>query len=304
MTGSSTTAPGRPFGRVLTAMITPFDRDGGLDLDKAQELANRLVDRGHDGLVVNGTTGESPTTTESEKADLVRAVVDAVGSRAMVVSGAGSYDTAHSVRQVQLIEKAGAQGVLTVTPYYSRPPQAGIYAHFKAVADATGLPVMLYDIPPRTIVPIEVDTLRRLAEHPRIVAVKDAKGDLLAGSEVLASTGLAYYSGDDPLNLPWLALGAAGMVSVIGHVVGDRLRAMVDAVDAGDLDAARAVHNELLPLHRAMSAIGGGVIFAKTALRLTGIEVGDPRLPLPAATPEQTAALADVLRTAGLEAAA
>ena len=301
MTGSPTTAPGRPFGRVLTAMITPFDRDGGLDLDKAQELANRLVDRGHDGIVVNGTTGESPTTTESEKVDLVRAVVDAVGDRATVVSGAGSYDTAHSVRQVQLIEKAGAHGVLTVTPYYSRPPQSGIYAHFTAVADATGLPVMLYDIPPRTIVPIEVDTLRRLAEHPRIVAVKDAKGDLLAGSEVLASTDLAYYSGDDPLNLPWLTLGAAGMVSVIGHVVGDRLRAMVDAVDAGDLAAARAVHTELLPLHRAMSGIGGGVIFAKTALRLTGLEVGDPRLPIPPATPEQTAALAEVLRGVGLE---
>jgi 4-hydroxy-tetrahydrodipicolinate synthase len=304
MTGSSTTAPGRPFGRVLTAMITPFDRDGGLDLDKAQELANRLVDRGHDGLVVNGTTGESPTTTENEKVELVRAVVDAVGDRATVVSGAGSYDTAHSVRQVRMIEKAGAHGVLTVTPYYSRPPQAGIYAHFTAVADATGLPVMLYDIPPRTIVPIEVDTLRRLAEHPRIVAVKDAKGDLLAGSEVLATTELAYYSGDDPLNLAWLALGAVGMVSVIGHVVGDRLRAMADAVDAGDLAAARAVHTELLPLHRAMGAIGGGVIFAKTALRLTGLEVGEPRLPLPAATPEQTETLAAVLRGIGLEVAA
>jgi 4-hydroxy-tetrahydrodipicolinate synthase len=285
-------------------MITPFHRGGGLDLDKAQELANRLVDRGHDGVVVNGTTGESPTTTESEKVDLVRAVVDAVGDRATVVSGAGSYDTAHSVRQVQLIEKAGAHGVLTVTPYYSRPPQAGIQAHFTAVADATGLPVMLYDIPPRTIVPIEVDTLRRLAEHPRIVAVKDAKGDLLAGSEVLASTDLAYYSGDDPLNLPWLALGAAGMVSVIGHVVGDRLRALVEAVDAGDLAAARAVHTELLPLHRAMSAIGGGVIFAKTALRLTGLDVGDPRLPLPPASPEQTARLAEVLRGVGLEVSA
>ena len=304
MTGSPTAAPGRPFGRVLTAMITPFDRDGGLDLDKAQELANRLVDLGHDGLVVNGTTGESPTTTESEKVDLVRAVVDAVGDRATVVSGAGSYDTAHSVRQVQLIEKAGAHGVLTVTPYYSRPPQAGVYAHFIAVADATGLPVMLYDIPPRTIVPIEVDTLRRLAEHPRIVAVKDAKGDLLAGSEVLSSTDLAYYSGDDPLNLPWLTLGAAGMVSVIGHVVGDRLRAMVDAVEADDLAAARAVHMELLPLHRAMSSIGGGVIFAKTALRLTGLDVGDPRLPLPAATTDQTAELADVLRGVGLEVSA
>jgi 4-hydroxy-tetrahydrodipicolinate synthase len=304
MTGSSTSTPRRPFGRVLTAMITPFDRDGALDLDKAQELAVRLVDLGHDGLVVNGTTGESPTTTEGEKVEVVRAVVDAVGDRAVVVSGAGSYDTAHSVRQVQLIEKAGAQGVLSVTPYYSRPPQAGVYAHFRAVADATGLPVMLYDIPGRAVVPIEVDTIRRLAEHPRIVAVKDAKGDLLAGSEAMASTDLAYYSGDDPLNLAWLSLGAVGVVSVIGHVVGHRLRALADAVDAGDLAAARAVHNELLPLHRAMSDAGGGVIFAKTALRLTGFEAGDPRLPLPPATPEQTAALAAVLRSVGLEVAA
>ncbi|MFC0431207.1 4-hydroxy-tetrahydrodipicolinate synthase [Kutzneria buriramensis] len=303
MTGSPTSAPGRPFGRVLTAMITPFDRDGALDLDKAQELAARLVDLGHDGLVVNGTTGESPTTTEGEKAELVRAVVDAVGDRATVVSGAGSYDTAHSVRQVQLIEKAGAHGILSVTPYYSRPPQAGVYAHFRAVADATGLPVMLYDIPARAVVPIEVDTIRQLADHPRIVAVKDAKGDLLAGSEVISGTDLALYSGDDPLNLPWLSVGAVGMVSVIGHVVGHRLRAMVEAVEADDLAGARAVHNELLPLHRAMAAIGG-VIFAKTALRLTGIDVGEPRLPLVPATAEQTAMLADVLRSLGLEVAA
>jgi 4-hydroxy-tetrahydrodipicolinate synthase len=304
MTGSPTTAPERPFGRVLTAMITPFDRDGGLDLDKAQELANHLVELGHDGLVVNGTTGESPTTTDAEKADLIRAVVDAVGEHATVVSGAGSYDTAHSVRQVRLVEKAGAHGVLTVTPYYSRPPQSGVYAHFMAVADATGLPVMLYDIPPRTIVPIEVDTLRRLAEHPRIVAVKDAKGDLLAGSEVLASTDLAYYSGDDPLNLPWLSVGAVGVVSVIGHVVGDRLRIMIEAYETGDLATARSVHNGLLPLHRAMQAIGGGVIFAKTALALTGLDCGQPRLPLPPATDEQTAELASVLRGVGLEVSA
>ncbi|AHI00537.1 4-hydroxy-tetrahydrodipicolinate synthase [Kutzneria viridogrisea] len=301
MTGSPTTAPDRPFGRVLTAMVTPFDPDGALDLAKAQELAARLVEQGHDGLVVNGTTGESPTTTEPEKIELVRAVVDAVGDRATVVSGAGSYDTAHSVRQARAVEKAGAQGLLVVTPYYSRPPQSGLHAHFTAVADATGLPVMLYDIPPRSVVPIEVDTLRRLAEHPRIVAVKDAKADLRAGSEVIASTGLAYYSGDDPLNLPWLSVGAVGFVSVIGHVVGPQLRQLIDAYEAGDVAAARAVHTRLLPLHRAMTAVGGGVIFAKTALRLLGFEAGDPRLPLPAATDEQTRELAGALRATGLE---
>ena len=294
------TAPYRPFGRVLTAMLTPFDADGRLDLAKAQELAVRLVEEGNDGLVLNGTTGESPTTTEDEKLDLVRAVVEAVGARTTVLSGAGSYDTAHSVRQARRVEQAGAHGLLVVTPYYSRPPQSGIQAHFTAVADATGLPVMLYDIPPRTVVPIEVDTLCRLAEHPRIVAVKDAKGDLLAGSRVMADTDLAYYCGDDPLNLPWLSVGAVGFVSVLGHVAGRQLRELIDAYEAGEVDTERAVHNRLLPLHAAMSAIGGGVIFAKTALRLAGLEVGDPRLPLPAATDEQTAALAAVLRTAAV----
>src|ERR687894_603785 len=199
-------SPGRPFGRVLTAMVTPFDTDGRLDLARAEELAAHLVDLGNDGLVVNGTTGEGPTTTDAEKAELVRAVVGAVGGRATVVAGAGTYDTAHSVHLAREAEKSGAHGLLVVTPYYSRPPQSGLLAHFTAVADATDRPVMLYDIPPRSVVSIEVDTLRRLAEHPRIKGVKDAKGDLLAGSRVLASTELAYYSGDDALNLPWLAV--------------------------------------------------------------------------------------------------
>ena len=178
-----TAAPGRPFGRVLTAMVTPFTAEGAVDLKRAQELAVHLVDLGNDGLVVNGTTGESPTTSDAEKTDVVRAVVEAVGDRATVVAGAGTYDTAHSVELARRAEQAGAHGLLVVTPYYSRPTQAGLFAHFTTVADATELPVMLYDIPPRSIVPIEVDTLRRLAEHPRILAVKDAKGDLLAGSD-------------------------------------------------------------------------------------------------------------------------
>ena len=201
--------PGRPFGRVLTAMVTPFDAEGALDLKRAEELAAHLVELGNDGLVVNGTTGEGPTTSDEEKSELVRAVVAAVGERATVVAGAGTYDTAHSVRLARAAEHAGAHGLLVVTPYYSRPPQEGLRRHFTAVADATGLPVMLYDIPPRSVVAIELDTLQRLAEHPRIVAVKDARGDLPHGVKALASTGLAYYSGDDPMNLPWLAVGAA-----------------------------------------------------------------------------------------------
>ncbi|WP_040405391.1 4-hydroxy-tetrahydrodipicolinate synthase [Amycolatopsis nigrescens] len=292
-------APGRPFGRVLTAMVTPFDANGALDLDKAQELAAHLVDLGNDGLVVNGTTGESPTTSDAEKSDLIRAVVEAVGDRVTVVSGAGTYDTAHSVELVRLAEKAGAHGVLLVTPYYSRPSQAGVYAHFTTVADATGLPVMLYDIPPRSIVPIEVDTLRRLAEHPRIVAVKDAKGDLLAGSEVIANTHLAYYSGDDGLNLPWLSVGAAGVVSVVGHVVAGRIKAMIEAYEDGDTSTARTNHRGMLPVYRAFSRVGG-VVFGKTALRMRGYDVGEPRLPIVPATEEQIQAIAADLTQAGV----
>ena len=299
MTTCPTAAPGRPFGRVLTAMVTPFDADGALDIDRAQHIAQHLVDLGNDGLVVSGTTGESPTTTDKEKSDLLRAVVEAVGHRATVVGSVGTYDTAHTIHLAREAEKAGAHGLLVVTPYYSRPPQAGLLAHFTAVADATGLPVMLYDIPPRSVVPIEVDTLRRLAEHPRIQAVKDAKGDLLAGSNVIASTNLAYYSGDDALNLPWLSIGGVGFVSVIGHVVAGRLRSMLDSFERGDVSSARTVHNGLLPVMRAMSRVGG-VIFSKAALRLRGESAGDPRLPLPAATAEELAAIAGDLAEGGV----
>ncbi|MCE6993730.1 4-hydroxy-tetrahydrodipicolinate synthase [Saccharothrix sp. S26] len=290
MTGSPTASPGRPFGRVLTAMVTPFDAEGAVDLGKAQRLAEHLVELGNDGLVVNGTTGESPTTTDAEKADLVRAVVEAVGDRATVVSGAGTYDTAHSVHLAKQAEAAGAHGLLLVTPYYSRPTQAGVLAHFTAVADQVGLPVMLYDIPPRTVIPIEVDTLLRLAEHPRILAVKDAKGDLLAGSKVIAATDLAYYSGDDPLNLPWLSVGAVGFVSVISHIAADRLRDLLDAFESGDVAGATAIHQSLLPLLRPFSRMPG-VTYAKTALRLRGLDVGDPRLPLVPASTEDIKAV-------------
>jgi 4-hydroxy-tetrahydrodipicolinate synthase len=291
MPGSPYAGPNRPFGRVLTAMVTPFDARGEVDLAKAQELAKHLVDLGNDGLVVNGTTGESPTTTDREKAALITAVVEAVGDRATVVAGAGTYDTAHSIHLVEQAEKAGAHGVLVVTPYYSRPPQEGLLAHFTAVADASELPVMLYDIPPRAVVPIEVDTLLRLSEHPRILAVKDAKGDLHAGSRVIASTDLAYYSGDDPLNLPWLSVGAVGFVSVIGHLAADRLRDLVEAYESGDVVRAKEIHESLLPLLRPFRRVPG-VTYTKAALRLRGLDVGDPRLPLVPAAAEDIEAIA------------
>ncbi|SDP45266.1 4-hydroxy-tetrahydrodipicolinate synthase [Actinopolyspora xinjiangensis] len=281
-------------------MVTPFDTEGNLDTALAQQLACYLVDRlGNDGLVVNGTTGESPTTTDGEKERLLRAVSEAVGDRATVVAGAGTNDTAHSVELARAAEKAGAHGLLVVTPYYSKPPQEGLYSHFTTVADATELPVMLYDIPPRSVVPIQTETLKRLAEHPRIKAVKDSKHDLFAGSDVIANSDLAYYSGEDPLNLPWLSIGAVGFVSVVGHVVGDRLRQMLDAHESGDVDTAREIHYGLLPVYRSMNFVGG-VIFSKTALRLCGYETGQPRLPLPSATDEQVRIIASDLWDAGL----
>lgn len=273
-----TASAGRPLGRVLTAMVTPFDERGDLDVDAGVSLAARLVDEGSDGLVLAGTTGESPTTTEAEQTTLLRAVLDAVGDRATVVAGAGSNSTAHSVSLARAAAQTGAHGLLVVTPYYSKPSQAGLLAHFSAVADATDLPVMLYDIPPRSVVPIEGDTLRRLAEHPRVVAVKDAKGDLPLSSQVMTDTGLAYYSGDDPLNLPWLSVGAVGFVSVVSHVASAQLRAMLDAFEAGDHAEALRIHLRLMPVARACARLGG-VSFSKAALRRVGVEVGDPRLP-------------------------
>jgi 4-hydroxy-tetrahydrodipicolinate synthase len=291
----------RVFGRVLTAMITPFDARGELDLPTAQSLAAHLVDRGCDGLVISGTTGEAPTTTAAEQDTLLRAVVEAVGDRARVIAGVGSNDTAHTQESTRSAEKAGAHGVLVVTPYYNKPPQEGLIAHFTAVADATDLPVMLYDIPGRTGTPIHYETLLRLAEHPRIRAVKDAKGDLFEGTCVMAETDLAYYSGEDALNLPWLAVGATGVVSVVAHVAPDRYAAMVTAVDEGDLASARRIHTELLPAVRALMTRTQGAIAVKAALELTGVIPGrHVRLPLVPATHDQVLAIAADLQTTGL----
>ena len=233
---------------MLTAMVTPFDVAGSVDLDVAQRLATHLVDeQRNDGLVVNGTTGESPTTTDAEKADLVRAVVDAVGDRAHVVAGVGTFDTVHTVHLAEQAAKSGAHGLLVVTPYYSKPPQAGVLAHFRAVADATELPVMLYDIPSRSVVPIETETLIALGAHERIVAVKDAKGDLAASSRVLAETDLAFYSGDDANTLPLLSVGGVGVVGTSTHFSGPGTQDLIAAFERGDTA-------EALRLHRAAAA--------------------------------------------------
>jgi 4-hydroxy-tetrahydrodipicolinate synthase len=293
--------PSRPFGAVLTAMVTPFHRNGALDLDGAQRLATHLIDHGHDGLVLSGTTGESPTTSDAEKERLLRAVVEAVGDRAHVVAGVGTNDTAHTVELAEQAAKAGAHGLLVVTPYYNKPPAEGLRRHFTTVADATDLPVMVYDIPGRTGVRIGTPTLLRLAEHPRIVAVKEATGDLFAGSEVLAATDLAYYSGDDALNLPWLACGASGVVSVVGHMAGERYAEMVRSVDAGDLPAARAVNARLVPAVKAIMTRTQGAIMAKAALQLLAVlEERTMRLPLVEATPAEVDQLRADLAESGV----
>ncbi|MEV4615632.1 4-hydroxy-tetrahydrodipicolinate synthase [Kitasatospora sp. NPDC049258] len=294
-----TSTPQTPFGRVLTAMVTPFTADGALDLDGAQRLAAHLVDAGNDGLVLNGTTGESPTTSDAEKAQLVRAVVEAVGDRAHVVTGVGTNDTRHSVELARQAEAAGAHGLLAVTPYYSKPPQEGLYRHNLAIADATGLPVMLYDIPGRSGVPLSHETLVRLGEHPRIVANKDAKGDVAAASWAIARSGLAWYSGDDILTLPLLSVGAVGVVSVVAHVAAAEVRSMIDAFTAGDAAKALAIHQSLLPVFSGMFRTQG-VILSKAALDLQGHPAGPLRLPLISATDDEIAVLRQDLATGGV----
>jgi 4-hydroxy-tetrahydrodipicolinate synthase len=290
----------RPFGRVLTAMVTPFTADGGLDLDGAQRLATYLVDDGgNGGLVVSGTTGESPTTTDEEKDRLLRAVIEAVGDRAAILAGVGSNDTAHTIHLAQAAEKAGASGLLAVTPYYSKPPQPGLLVHFRALAEATGLPTMLYDIPARTGTAIETETMVRLAEHPRIVAVKDAKGDLEASAWVMARTDLAFYSGDDKSTLPLLSIGGVGVVGVPTHLLGVRTGEMIGAYEAGEVRRALELHRALLPAFTGFFRTQG-VILTKAALGLVGLPGGPVRPPLVDATAEQVDRLRADLTAAGV----
>ena len=286
---------------MLTAMITPMTGDGAVDYDGAARLADHLVtEMRNDGLVISGTTGESPTTTDAEKEQLLRAVIGAVGDRATVVAGVGTNDTAHTCELARQAEQAGAAALLVVTPYYSKPPQSGLLAHFTKVADSSGLPVMLYDIPGRTGTAIATETLVRLAGHPRIVAVKDAKGDFGAGSEVMASTDLAFYCGDDIVNLPWLALGACGFVSVHGHIVGDRLHDMIDAYLSGDVAGALTIHRDLLPVYMGMTRTQN-VITTKAALSMLGLPGGPVRAPLADATPAEIEQLRTDLEAGGVK---
>jgi 4-hydroxy-tetrahydrodipicolinate synthase len=291
-----------PFGRVLTAMVTPFTPDGALDLDAAQRVAEYLVGRGSDGLVISGTTGESPTTTVDEDGRLLAAVIEAVGDRASVVAGVGTNDTRHSIELAEQARKAGANGLLIVTPYYSKPPQSGIVQHVNAVANAgEDVPVMLYDIPGRTGVQIAEATYTELVRNPLVIAMKDAVADLERGAWLMRETGIRIYSGDDAMNLGWLAVGASGVVSVVAHAAARETADLVAAVDAGDLPAARAINDRLLPAVRAMMTHTQGAITAKVALQLLGVlEHRTMRAPLPEATDDEVAIVRDGLVAAGL----
>jgi 4-hydroxy-tetrahydrodipicolinate synthase len=285
---------------MLTAMVTPLTPDGEVDYDGVARLATYLVDEaGNEGLIVNGTTGESPTLRDSEKIQSLKVVLEAVGDRATIVAGAGNNDTRHSIEIARAAQDAGAHGLLLVTPYYNKPPQAGIAAHFLAVADATDVPVMTYDIPGRTGVPIEPDTFARIAEHPRIVANKDAKADVATAAAVIARTGLAWYSGDDALTLPLLSVGGVGVVSVVGHVLGTRIAEMMAAHRAGDVARATALNASMIPAYVGIFRTQGAIL-TKAALRELGLPAGSVRLPLVDATPDQVALLRADLAAAGV----
>ena len=290
-----------PFGRLITAMVTPFDKDGAIDWDGVAKLAQHLVDTGHDGIAVNGTTGEAPTTKSSEKLEIIKVVKSVVGEKIIVLSGAGDNETSYTVEQAKRSEDAGADGLLVVTPYYNKPPQAGIEAHFRAVAAATNLPIMMYDIPGRTGVEIESDTIVKLFDTvENIVALKDAKGNIAATSWVIKRCGVPVYSGDDILNLPFLSVGAVGFVSVCGHTVGKQLKAMLDAWFAGNADRALEIHQELLPVFTGTFRTQGAIL-TKAAMSLMGLPGGTTRLPLVDATEAQIAQLRIDLTAGGVK---
>ncbi len=288
-----------PFGRLLTAMITPFDSSGAVDHGTVWDLARHLVDTGSEGIVVAGTTGESPTLDVDEKVALFKAVVDAVGDRAFVVAGTGTYDTAESLQLTTRAIEVGVHGVMAVTPYYSRPPQQGLFEHFTAIAEASSVPVLIYNIPSRTSRRIEVETLVRLAEHDRIVAVKDAVGDLGFTTDTVNACGdnLAVYSGDDLLTLPMMSVGAAGVVSVGAHLAGEQIAAMIEAAVSGNWEEARRLHLALAPLCRALF-VEPNPMPVKAALSAFWQSVGEPRLPLVPASAETVTAIKEALAIA------
>lgn len=289
------------FGTLLTAMVTPFKATGELDLDAARALARKLVDDGCDGLVVTGTTGETSTLTDEENVEMFKAVVEEVGDRAAVVAGTGTNDTRHSINLSRMAKEVGVDGLLLVTPYYNKPSQAGIQAHFEAIADAVDLPVMLYDIPGRSVKPIETETIVALANHPNIVALKDAKGDLMETTKVIARTDLDIYSGEDGLTLPLLAIGAIGLVSVTAHIAAAQYRTMIDAVSNGDLATARKAHADIDPLQRGIMSHLQGAVASKTVLQRQGVlPSAHVRLPLVEPTDAELAPVLADLAEGGL----
>ncbi|MGQ0670108.1 MAG: 4-hydroxy-tetrahydrodipicolinate synthase [Actinomycetota bacterium] len=289
------------FGAVVTAMVTPFRDDGSLDLEGAKELARHLLERGSDALVVAGSTGESPTLTHEEKAALFRAVVEAAEGRGKVVCGTGTYSTAESIELSRAAQEAGADGLLVVSPYYNKPPQRGLLEHFRRIADSTDLPIIAYNIPGRTAVRIEHDTLLAMAEVPNVVAVKDSTGDFQAVSRLIseAPADFEVYSGDDWATFGYMCLGAVGVVSVASHVVGGRIKQMTDLVASGDVPAARKIHEELSPLFVALF-ITTNPIPVKAAVDMLGLPAGAPRLPLVPATDEERARIRKALEDAGV----
>lgn len=290
------------FGRMITAMVTPFTPDLELDLPRAAELANRLLDLGSDGLVVCGTTGESPTVFYPQKMELFRAVIDAVGGRAPVIANAGDNCTADSVEFARKVADLGVNAIMAVVPYYNKPPQEGLYQHFRSIAEAVDVPMILYNIPGRCVVNMETATTLRLAHDcPNIVAVKEASGNLAQIAEIIkgAPEGFEVLSGDDEMTLPMMGLGGTGVISVVSHVAGVRFKEMVDAQASGDHTRALRIHLELLPLMKALF-MTANPIMVKEALRLQGFDVGSVRLPLVPPTGAQTAELERVMRHVGL----
>ena len=289
------------FGSLITAMVTPFRDDHGLDLQGAQELASYLLDAGSDAIVAAGSTGESPTLTYKEKAELFRAVGEVVRGRGKLICGTGTYSTSETLELTQAAEDAGADGLLVVTPYYNKPPQRGLIAHFERVADATELPIIAYNIPGRTATRIEHDTLLRLAETPNIVAVKDSTGDFQGLSRLIAEAppDFEVYSGDDWATFGYVCLGAVGVVSVASHLVGPQIRQMIELIETGDVAAARKIHESLSPLFNALF-ITSNPIPVKAALDMLGRPAGAPRLPLVPATPEERERVRKALEDAGL----
>ena len=294
------------FGEVLTAMVTPFNEDRSLNLESARKLTSYLIDNGSDGLVVCGTTGESPTLSHDEKLSLFRAVLEEAGGRAKVVAGTGTNNTAESVQLTREANEIGVDGCLVVTPYYSKPPQNGLLAHFRAVADASDVPVMVYDIPGRTGRRIERPTMLELAAHPRITADKDAVGDaaetalLRQELDAAGAEEFEIYSGDDPLLVPHLAAGAVGIVSVCSHLIGSQIKSVVEAFIGGRIDEAQSTYSSLLPLMSMIMGVTASPIPVKAALNMIGIDVGPPRLPLVEPTEEEAAQIRSALDTAGL----